>query len=168
METRPWLYLIIWANSWQQKWGNPFRTCVDWLMVGLKSRSWYFTNIWSMDIVYPVLCRTGIWTGNWVWWNKSRTIIVLRTPAQNYFVSWPTLHLHPYLDHAIHACYMRTEDGGSLCRLVYGWLRVNKRDNKGGGINTKERYQNKIWKFGVKNGEMSVHGRTEETEFVYK
>ena len=138
-----------------KKWRNPFCTCETGLTVRPQSWSRYCTNIWSVELVYPVPCGTGRRTGNrvrvWDWWNKSCGRIVSHTPAQNSFISCPTSHLSPLLDHKTRACYTRSTDGGSLQRLAHGRRRQKKRRwRKYIGV--------KSWEFGVKAGSCQETG----------
>ena len=63
LERRPWSYLQIWVDSWQQKWTNLFLTCETGLMAGSQSRLQINTTIWSSDFTSPLPCGTRIQTG---------------------------------------------------------------------------------------------------------
>ena len=100
LEMRPWSYLLIWVDSRQKKRKNPFRTFVAGLMIGYQLRSQDPTHIWSMEIVCPVPCWTGIQNGNqvrvWDWLNKLCARVVLRTHPQNSFIYWLTSYFPPF------------------------------------------------------------------------
>ena len=92
MESRPWLYLRIWVDSWQKKWRNPFHKCASELTAG--SQSWLqdCTSAWSTEFVFLVPFSTSNHTGTQdqtsYWRNKSHARIILRAYPRT---SWPSL-----------------------------------------------------------------------------
>ena len=111
-------------------------------------------------MIYRARLPSSLWDRVWDWHNKLRARIVLRTPAQNYFVSCPTSNLPPFLYYETCVCYTHTVDGDILWRLKHRQLRGKRRRRKYISV--------KICEFGVKIRNLSGNGSTKETKLDYK
>ena len=165
LERKPWYYSWNWVNSWQEKWKNPFCTCMAGLMVVSKLRLQDITHVWYVDIVYPVLYRTGTQDGNrvqvWDLRNTSRVRILSHTPTK--ILLFPSRHhiSFPFLiaqrTRAKNGRRTETSSGG----LYMGGDEKKKRGQRK-DINIK------IWEFGIKGRELPGNGRTKDNKLVYE
>ena len=92
--SNPKSYLLLWVNSWLQKWKNQFWTLGGGLTDGLWSLSHIHIPRCSIEIglqvPYGPRSQTGNWVKDWVWCKKSS--------RQNSFVHTsanPPIRIHP-------------------------------------------------------------------------